>query len=165
MSLIAPAPESTAERGARVPPIPPPVYYGGAFAAGMTLRLAGGGLSIGARPATAAIGAVVLAAGAALALAGIANVVRHRTTIVPHRPVTTLVTTGVYRISRNPMYTGLGVAYLGATLLADTWWPLVTFPLALLGVRGLVIGPEERHLAAKFGQTYIDYRTRVRRWL
>lgn len=84
---------------------------------------------------------------------------------MPHRPVSTLVTTGAYRISRNPMYTGLAIAYLGGALLAGSWWPLVTFPLALLAVRGLVIGPEERHLAATFGRTYIDYRTRVRRWL
>ncbi len=165
MSRAAPAPQVRAERGARVPRVPPPFYYGVAFAAGMLLRGAGGALAIGARPATAVIGAVVLAAGVALALAGIVEVVRHRTTIVPHRPVSTLVTTGAYRISRNPMYTGLALSYLGGALLAGSWWPPVTFPLALLAVRGLVIGPEERHLAGKFGQTYLDYRTRVRRWL
>ena len=58
-------------------------------------------LAIGARPVTAVPGVLVLAAGTALALAGVAQVVRHRTTIVPHRPVATLLTTGAYRICRN----------------------------------------------------------------
>jgi protein-S-isoprenylcysteine O-methyltransferase Ste14 len=158
-------PDMTRDRGARVLRVPPPLYYGAAFAAGMLLPVVSVPLAIGARPATAVVGAIVLAAGAALALAGIAEVVRHRTTIVPHHAVSTLVTTGAYRISRNPMYAGLAVAYLGGALLAGSWWPLVTLPLALLAVRGVVIGPEERYLAGKFGQTYIDYRARVRRWL
>jgi protein-S-isoprenylcysteine O-methyltransferase Ste14 len=165
MSVAAPTPRARAERGAAVPPIPPPLYYGAAFAVGMLLRGAYGDLAIGARPATAAIGAAVLAAGAALVLAGVAEVVRHRTTIVPHHVASTLVTTGAHRISRNPMYTGLAIAYLGGALLARSWWPLATYPLALLAVRGLAIGPEERHLAAKFGPKYSDYRTLVRRWL
>jgi protein-S-isoprenylcysteine O-methyltransferase Ste14 len=79
--------------------------------------------------------------------------------------VSTLLTTGAYRISRNPMYTGLAIAYLGGAVLAGSWWPLATLPVALLAVRGVLIGPEERYLADQFGQTYIDYRARVRRWL
>jgi protein-S-isoprenylcysteine O-methyltransferase Ste14 len=129
------------------------------------LRAATVPLALGARPATAVVGAVVLAAGAALALAGVIEVVRHQTTIVPHHGVSALVTTGAYRVSRNPMCAGLAIAYLGGALLAGSWWPLATFPLALLAVRGLVVGSEERYLAGQFGQTYIDYRARVRRWL
>lgn len=156
---------TTPDQAAQVLRIPPPLYYGAAFVVGLLLRGAGAPLPIGARPATAVVGAVVLAAGAALALAGVAGVVRHHTTIVPHRTVSTLVTTGVYRISRNPMYAGLGIAYLGGALLVGSWWPLVTLPLALLAVRGLVIAAEERHLASQFGQTYLDYQARTRRWL
>ena len=86
-------------------------------------------------------------------------------TIVPHHAVSSLVTTGPYRFSRNPMYAGLAVAHVGGALLAGTWWPLVTLPFAVLAVRQIVIGPEERYLAARFGQVYADYRARVRRWL
>jgi protein-S-isoprenylcysteine O-methyltransferase Ste14 len=159
------APEATLSRGAQVFKIPPPLYYGAAFAAGMVLHAVTVPLAIGARPETAVLGIVGLAAGALLALAGVRDVVRHHTTIVPHHAVSTLVTTGAYRFSRNPMYAGLAIAYVGGALLAGTWWPLVTLPSAVLAVRRVVIDPEERYLTARFGQVYAGYRARVRRWL
>jgi len=110
------------------------------------------------------VGVVVLTAGAGLCVAAISAVVRNQTTIVPHRPVSRLVTVGAYRISRNPMYSGLAIAYVGGALLLGSWWPLATLPIALVLVRNLVIGPEERYLADRFGQTYLDYQTHVGRW-
>ena len=83
---------TTVQRGARVLRVPPPLYYAAAFAAGMLLRGATVPLAIGARPATGVVGVAVLGAGLALALAGVAQVLRHRTTIVPHHPVSALVT-------------------------------------------------------------------------
>ena len=159
------ATDPTRQPGARVLRIPPPLYYAAAFAGGMLLRAVTAPLAIGDRPVTAAFGVAGLTAGAVLALAGIIDVVRHHTTIVPHHPVATLVTTGVYGVSRNPMYTGLGIAYGGAALLANSWWPLLALPFALLAVRRIVVDPEERYLADRFGHTYADYRARVRRWL
>lgn len=156
---------SNPTHGARVVRIPPPLYFGAAFTAGLALRRTGAALSLGTPTPTLVGGAAVVASGVTLAVAGVAQVLRARTTIVPHRPVATLLTSGAYRISRNPMYTGLAIAYLGATPLAGTWWPLLTWPLALIAVRVLVIGPEERYLADHFGQPYLDYQTRVRRWL
>jgi hypothetical protein len=128
--------------GALVLHVPPPLHYGAAFAAGMLLRAATVPLALGGRPPTAVIGAVVLAAGAALALAGIIEAMRRQTTIVPRHAVSALVTTGAYRISRNPIYPGLAIAYLGGALLTGWWWPLATFPLALLAVRDIAIGPK-----------------------
>ena len=156
---------ATAQRGAAVAPIPPPLYYGAAFAAGMGLRAVTGPLSIGLAEVRIPLGAVVLAAGVALAGAGVATVMRHDTTIVPHRPVAHLLTTGVYRLSRNPMYAGLALAYLGVAAVVGSWWPFLTFPLGLLAVRLLVIAPEERYLAEHFGSQFADYRCRVRRWV
>jgi len=92
-------------------------------------------------------------------------VIRHRTTIVPHHPVATLLTSGVYRLSRNPMYTGLAIAYVGLALLFDSWWPLALCPLVIVAVRHLVIRPEEEYLTWRFGQTYTDYQSHVRRWI
>jgi protein-S-isoprenylcysteine O-methyltransferase Ste14 len=151
-------------RGARVIPIPPPLYYGAGFAAGLLLdRLIP--FSMGGRPATAVAGMVVGGLGLVLNFAGVAGVLRHRTTIVPHRPVATLITAGVYRWSRNPMYTGLAITYLGGALLVGSWWSLALLPLVMFAVARLVIEPEEHYLDARFGQAYADYRTRVRRWL
>jgi len=153
-----------AQHGARVIFIPPPLYYAAGLGAGMAIdRVLA--LPLGGRPATAVAGALVTALGLALAFSGVAAVIRHRTTIVPHHPVATLLTGGVYRLSRNPMYTGLAIAYLGLALLFGSWWPLALWPLVIVAVRRLVIHPEEQYLTQRFGQTYTDYQSRVRRWL
>lgn len=154
------APGATPARGARVLVIPPPLYYVVGFVAGMLIPF-----RIPTLPGTAILGAVILAIGTTLALGGIVAVVRHRTTIVPHRVVSSLVTTGAYRLSRNPMYTGLAIAYVGGALLVESWWSLVLLPLVLYAVLRLVIDPEERYLAAAFDEAYEAYRVRVRRWL
>ena len=151
-------------RGARVFPIPPPVYYGAAFASAMVLQRAVP-LDMPGRPASALVGTAVLLVGLGMDLTGVATVLLNRTTIVPHRPVAKLITTGIYRLSRNPMYTGLAIMVAGGALVAGTWWPLLTLPLALLAVRQLAIEPEETYLAERYGPTYEDYRRRVRRWL
>jgi len=150
--------------GARVFPIPPPAYYGAAFATGMFLHRAVP-LDMPGRPASAVVGGVVVAAGLALDLAAVATVIAHHTTIVPHHPVSRLIISGIYRFSRNPMYTGLAVMVAGGALLAGTWWPLILLPLALLAVRKLAIDPEEAYLAGRYGSTFADYRRSVRRWL
>ena len=153
-----------AQHGARVVFIPPPLYYAVGVAGGMAINGVVA-LPLGGRPATAVAGAVVAALGLALAFAGVAAVIRHRTTIVPHHPVATLLTGGAYRLSRNPMYTGLAIAYLGLALIFGSWWPLALGPLVIVAVRQLVIRPEEQYLTRRFGRTYTDYQSRVRRWL
>jgi protein-S-isoprenylcysteine O-methyltransferase Ste14 len=155
---------ATAQHGARVIFIPPPAYYAAGLAGGMAINGVVA-LPLGGRPTTAVAGAVVAVLGLALAFAGVAVVIRHRTTIVPHHPVATLLTGGAYRLSRNPMYTGLASAYLGLALLFGSWWPLALWPLVISAVRQLVIRPEEHYLTQRFGQTYTDYQSRVRRWL
>jgi protein-S-isoprenylcysteine O-methyltransferase Ste14 len=122
-------------------------------------------LPLGGHPAMTAAGVALVAGGVGFSLSGTATVLRHRTTVVPHRPVTRLVTTGPYRISRNPMYTGHVVACLGAALWAHSWWPLIAVPLSVLATLRWVIEPEEVYLAQRFGADYLDYRSRVRRWL
>jgi protein-S-isoprenylcysteine O-methyltransferase Ste14 len=155
---------SEAQQGARVIFIPPPLYYAAGLAGGMAINGVVG-LPLGGRPATAVAGTVVAALGLVLAFAGVAAVIRHRTTIVPHHPVATLLTGGAYRLSRNPMYTGLAIAYLGLALLFGSWWPLALWPAVIVAVRHLVIRPEEHYLTQRFGRTYTDYQSRVRRWL
>ncbi|MEY9966183.1 protein-S-isoprenylcysteine O-methyltransferase Ste14 [Streptacidiphilus sp. MAP12-16] len=160
------APEQEQENGgggARVFPIPPPLYYVGGFAAGMALHRRVP-LPLGGRPVTGALGAVAVVGGAVLAAGGAREILRRRSTIVPHHAVSTLVTTGVYQVSRNPMYTGLALAQCGGALLAGSWWPLIDLPLVLFAVQRLVIEREEEYLAFRFDE-YAKYRRRVRRWL
>ena len=149
--------------GARVVPIPPPLYYVSAFVGGRLLdqwthwRIGGGWVS-------SALGWITIVGGLGLVAWAIVGVVVHRTTIVPHHPVAALLTSGAFGRSRNPMYTGLAVAYVGLTLVTGSWWPLATLPLAVAAVRILVIGPEERYLATEYAEEFAEYRVRVRRW-
>lgn len=110
-------------------------------------------------------GIAVTAAGSVLSAAGVGTVLSHRTTVVPHHPVTRLVTSGPYRISRNPMYAGQAVVVVGVGLWTGSWWPLGAALLGTLATTHLVIRPEEDYLGRRFGAEYTRYRSRVRRWL
>ena len=114
--------------------------------------------------ATALIGA---AGGAAITFTGAATLRAARTTLLPMRPqrTTVLVTTGIFRWSRNPMYLGLAVALLGWAAFLSAAWPLLGPVLFVLYVNRFQIGPEERALAELFGAQYANYTRRVRRWL
>lgn len=90
---------------------------------------------------------------------------RKRTTIIPNRPAAALVTSGIYRFTRNPMYVSLVLLYVGVTLALDTWWPIVFLPLVIVAVDRLIIRREERYLAAAFPNEYPAYCQRVRRWV
>ena len=70
---------------------------------------------------------------------------------------------GPYRFTRNPMYLGLVFILAGLVLLANALWPLILLPVVI--VRRAVIDREERYLTAKFGEEYLRYLARVRRWL
>lgn len=114
----------------------------------------------------AALGVVVIVAGAALGFAGVRAFRRAHTTVLPAiRPTTTIVGTGPYRYTRNPMYVGMALAYTGASMTLNDAWALLLLPAVLVAIDVLVIRREERYLTAKFGQTYRDYAARVRRWL
>ncbi len=76
-----------------------------------------------------------------------------------------IVDTGPYRFTRNPMYTGMTVAYLGGILILDSFWTLVMLPVALAILYFFVVKREERYLLAEFGDAYEAYRKRVKRWV
>jgi protein-S-isoprenylcysteine O-methyltransferase Ste14 len=116
-------------------------------------------------PAMSIIGAAVFGVGAALALWGLLTFHRARTTTVPGQRSSTLVTWGPYRFSRNPMYVGLTIAYLGEAALLHHVWPVVLLPLVLAYLNRTVIPLEEGKLQDVFGSTYDRYRAAVHRWL
>jgi protein-S-isoprenylcysteine O-methyltransferase Ste14 len=89
----------------------------------------------------------------------------HQTTILPHRAATTLITTGPYAWSRNPIYLGNTLLVLGAGLYFGKLWLVILAPAAAIITQKLAIEREERHLAEKFGQQWMDYTSKVRRWL
>jgi protein-S-isoprenylcysteine O-methyltransferase Ste14 len=110
------------------------------------------------------VGAVLLLAGLALAFSGIVTFRRSKTTIVPNRDASRLVIAGPYRFTRNPMYSGLTIAYLGVSILLSTVWALLVLPLVLFALYRFVIAREERYLTAAFGDQYRAYQAQVGRW-
>ena len=110
-------------------------------------------------------GAVVFVLGAALAGWGWLIFRRARTTRVPGETSTTLVTWGPYRFTRNPMYVGLFVAYLGEAGILHQVVPVILLPLTITYLNRVVIPIEEERLHEVFGAEYERYGNRVRRWL
>jgi protein-S-isoprenylcysteine O-methyltransferase Ste14 len=146
---------------------PPPLVYVAAFVAGLLLHR-GWPLPIvgpAREGALEAAGMVLLALWLALMLGAFITFARARTTFIPNRPAAALVTGGPYRISRNPMYLSLTLAYAGLSLLLNRWWPLLLLPLALAAIDRFVIAREERYLAGAFPEEYGAYARRVRRWI
>ena len=110
-------------------------------------------------------GAMLIVLGVLVMFWGMVAFLRARTAILPMRAASSLVETGPYRISRNPMYTGMAIAYLGAMLVLNWGWALVLFPVVIVALRRLVIDREERYLRDAFGDAYVAYCRRVRRWI
>jgi protein-S-isoprenylcysteine O-methyltransferase Ste14 len=109
-------------------------------------------------------GGVVFCIGIALAAWGWITFRRARTTTVPGRASSQLVTWGPYRFCRNPMYVGLTIAYLGEAGIQRQLWPVILLPLTLAYINWVVIPVEEAKLREVIGEEYEQYRRRVRRW-
>ena len=123
-------------------------------------------LDMPAFPRHAAATAIALA-GLACSLAGIAVFRRAHTTVNPMRPQTSssLVVSGIYRVTRNPMYLGLVCVLVAWAGLLSSAWALLGPVAFVLYMNRFQIAPEERALAALFGADYAAYRASVRRWL
>jgi protein-S-isoprenylcysteine O-methyltransferase Ste14 len=95
----------------------------------------------------------------------LAVMARHRTGLLPGQSTTTLLERGPFRMSRNPLYLGLIILYLGVALISRSLWAVALLPLAILALRWGAIVPEEHYLRSTFGAEYRAYQDRVRRWL
>jgi protein-S-isoprenylcysteine O-methyltransferase Ste14 len=145
---------------------PPPLLFLGGLALGA-------GVDFGLlRVSTGLPGWFRLGAGAALAAAALGLAAgalgrfrRAGTAVEPWRPSTALVTDGVYRFTRNPIYLAMAVLYAGSALALDSAVALALLPPVLALVQVGVIRREERYLEARFGDEYRRYRASVRRWL
>jgi protein-S-isoprenylcysteine O-methyltransferase Ste14 len=90
---------------------------------------------------------------------------RAGTNINPAKPALAIVSSGPFRFTRNPIYLANTIVYLALAMIFNTLWPFVLFvPMFLVLDRG-IIRREERYLEAKFGDAYLAYKARVRRWL
>ncbi len=147
--------------------VPPPVLFAGSFLLAFGLDHL---VPLPRPPADVAetlrvAGWIVFALGHVVMFAGIGRFAWARTTIIPHGQASTLVTSGVYAFTRNPMYVGLSIAYLGLTAQQRLLWALPFLALPLVALTRVIIPFEEARLRELFGATYTTYCARVRRWI
>ena len=88
-----------------------------------------------------------------------------RTPANPYKPVSHMVTQGPFQYTRNPAYLSMTMIYTGISSLANALWAIVLLPVALLVIQRGVIEREECYLEGKFGEEYLRYKARVRRWI
>ena len=85
--------------------------------------------------------------------------------LVPGRPTSTLITDGPFGYTRNPGYLAGAMVYAGIAGLANALWAFLFLPVTLLGMQRTAIEGEERYLEREFGEEYLQYKARVRRWV
>jgi len=142
----------------------PPLLYGLALLAGIALHLLAPLGTLSPWPSRIA-GVVLLGLGVALARWGERAMHRAGTNVHPSQPALALVEEGPFRFTRNPLYLGLTLLYIGVALLIPAIWPLILLLPVIAVMHWGVITREERYLEEKFGHAYRTYRDRVRRWL
>jgi protein-S-isoprenylcysteine O-methyltransferase Ste14 len=144
---------------------PPPLIYAGALAAGLLvnrrLRLP----FLLPRRLSRTLGLLLFIGGFLIGLLGFLEMRRVETNVNPRRPATTVVTEGPYRFTRNPMYVGFTLQYLGISAFASALVPVLLLPVVFAVMRRGVIDREERYMEGKFGDEYLRYKERVRRWI
>lgn len=120
-----------------------------------------------ALPWRSALAALVGIAGSAIMLSGVLSFRRAKTTVNPLTPegATTMVTSGIYRFTRNPMYLGFLLVLTGWAIYLSNLPAFALLPLFVWYLNRFQIVPEERVLGVKFPQTFTAYKTSVRRWI
>ena len=113
------------------------------------------------------VGLALLVVGQAIAIAGMVSFRRAKTTINPIRinTASSLVSSGVFKVTRNPRYLGLAITLLGWAAYLASWPALLGVPLFVLYINRFQIAPEERVMASLFGADYAAYKDKVRRWI
>jgi protein-S-isoprenylcysteine O-methyltransferase Ste14 len=145
--------------------IRPPIAWALAVVAGLALQWA---VPLPFMPASAPagwVGGIVFVLALALVAWAIAIITRAGSNVPTNMPTTTIVETGPYRFTRNPIYLGMFVGLAGLAIAFDSLWLLGTLLVFAFAIRYGVVAREEAYLERKFGDAYRHYRARVRRWL
>jgi protein-S-isoprenylcysteine O-methyltransferase Ste14 len=110
-------------------------------------------------------GVAIFAIAFALAIWAIVTIRQAGTQVETYKPTTAIVANGPYRFTRNPIYLGMMLALIGLAVILDSLWLLATLVPFYLVIRYGVVAREEAYLERKFGDVYLGYKSRVRRWL
>lgn len=142
----------------------PPALYAGTLFAGLLLHLL---FPIYLLPRSVAIvlGAAIIFVAGLIAISAIRAMRRASTAVNPSLPTTAIVSGGVFAFSRNPIYLSFTLLYCGIALLFNSLWAFLFLPPLIAVVHTGVIKREENYLEQKFGDEYLRYKARVRRWI
>lgn len=158
--------ETSESKGANVR-FPPPLIYlisllAGAAANRFVIRLP---FPLDSGPLLTAVGVLVLASGVAALVMSFRHFQRTNQDPKPWKPTPEIIDTGIYAYSRNPMYVGMALMLAGFGFLFANLWMLGLVPVALVLNYVIAVRPEEAYLEELFGEPYVDYKRRVRRWI
>jgi protein-S-isoprenylcysteine O-methyltransferase Ste14 len=158
--MICPMPH----KDAPTPPVPPPLIFALFFIAAFLINMA---VPLQALPlGWHRIPALLLSLGGlGIFIAAALAFRRARTPLSPYEPAKTLMTTGPYLRTRNPVYLSFAWIYLGLACWTASLWPLLFFPVLIYTINRFVIAREEAHLEKRFGAAYLAYKARARRWM
>ena len=150
--------------------VPPPLAYGVPLVLGLLLNRKAPVPFLPSSRAGRLLGGTLLGGGVLLVVWFALCLRRAGTPLIGEpfvdaKPVSTLVTGGPFRYSRNPAYLGAAMIYAGLASLANALWAILLLPAALFVMQRSVIEREERYLERIFGEKYLSYKANVRRWV
>lgn len=143
---------------------PPPILYLDALFTGLIVNIASPA-PIAHNTTAVVFGILLFMISTVLARWSFVTMSRHDASANPQAQSSALVMSGPFSFSRNWIYVAMTGLYLGISLMVNSWWPLAILPLLLAVMHWEVILREERYLAAQFGEAYLRYKNKVRRWL
>ena len=142
----------------------PPALYAGTLFIGLLLSFAFP-IDFLPRSLTLILGVLVTICAGLIAISAFQAMNRASTAVNPLQPTTAIVSDGVFRLSRNPIYVSLTLLYIGITLLFNALWALLLLLPLLVIVQIGIVQREEIYLERKFGDEYLSYKAQVRRWV
>ena len=160
----ASGPPNAAKDVAHLGLVRPPLVYLTSLVTGALVQLA---RPFPFLPATLAVplGSSLVVVAIGLFSSSVANFRAARTPVPARKPTTTIVRTGPYRVSRNPIYLAFSLFQLGIAISVNSLWLVATLVGAVALIHYVVIPREEQYLTRRFGAEYLDYKRSVRRWL
>ncbi len=142
----------------------PPALYGVTLATGLVISFIFP-VSFVPRLISVAVAMLAMIGAGWLSTSAFRTMTRAQTGIDPAKPTTAIVSEGVFRVSRNPLYLSMTLLYIGISLLLNAFWALLLLLPLRVVVQVGVIQREEVYLERKFGDEYLRYKAQVRRWI
>jgi protein-S-isoprenylcysteine O-methyltransferase Ste14 len=142
----------------------PPALYAGTLSIGLLLNVVFP-TGLLPHPIALVLGVVTILCAGLIAISALRAMNRARTAVNPSQPTTAIVSDGVFSLSRNPIYMSFTLLYIGIALLNGAIWALLLLLPLLVIVQVGVVQREEIYLERKFGDEYLRYKARVRRWV